>query len=228
MARETTFEIEIKSLLGSRENAEALLRRMKEKDPGVKLLHTLDSQLNHYFMGGELKRLAEGVSHMMDPVSEAELKNLSGAKEYSLRTRSAGGKTLLVLKISRDSASSDNGTRRIELEAPMRVPNIDELDRIVLAAGFQYQAKWSRERSEYQFFDIIVTLDKNAGYGYLAEFEAMVRDPGMIEEARARLKRIMEGLGAEELDQARLERMFKFYNEHWQEYYGTEKIFVVE
>jgi len=38
----------------------------------------------------------------------------------------------------------------------------------------------------------------------------------------------MESLGVRELPQDRLERMFKFYNSHWREYYGTDKIFTVE
>jgi hypothetical protein len=38
----------------------------------------------------------------------------------------------------------------------------------------------------------------------------------------------MKELGVKELDQKRLERMFAFYNTHWPEYYGTDKIFTIE
>jgi hypothetical protein len=38
----------------------------------------------------------------------------------------------------------------------------------------------------------------------------------------------MKSVGAEELNQDRLARMFAFYNAHWPEYYGTEKVFTVE
>jgi hypothetical protein len=38
----------------------------------------------------------------------------------------------------------------------------------------------------------------------------------------------MAKLGVEELPQDRLERMFAHYNAHWPEYYGTEKVFVIE
>ena len=91
-----------------------------------------------------------------------------------------------------------------------------------------YQAKWSRERQEYKFLDMTVVIDKNAGYGYLAEFEIIERDALKIEATKAKLVHTMKELGVQELDQARLERMFEFYNEHWLEYYGTDKIFVVE
>jgi hypothetical protein len=38
----------------------------------------------------------------------------------------------------------------------------------------------------------------------------------------------MAELGIEELDAARLERMFAYYNAHWPEYYGTEKVFDIQ
>jgi hypothetical protein len=39
---------------------------------------------------------------------------------------------------------------------------------------------------------------------------------------------LMKECGVEELPQERLERMFAFYNTHWPDYYGTEKIFTIE
>jgi hypothetical protein len=38
----------------------------------------------------------------------------------------------------------------------------------------------------------------------------------------------MAELGVEELLQDRLERMFAHYNEHWQEYYGTDRTFIIQ
>ena len=73
-----------------------------------------------------------------------------------------------------------------------------------------------------------MTIDKNAGYGYLAEFEIIESDPSRADGAKAKLREIIKNVGLEELDQARLGRMFAYYNAHWPEYYGTEKIFVIE
>ena len=71
-------------------------------------------------------------------------------------------------------------------------------------------------------------MDRNAGYGYLAEFEKMIDDGREAEYAKQELKALMAELKCQELAQDRLERMFTFYNEHWEEYYGTDKVFVVE
>ena len=73
-----------------------------------------------------------------------------------------------------------------------------------------------------------VTLDKNAGYGWLAEFERVVDDENQLGTAEKQVRALMQELGVEELPQGRLEQMFAFYNKHWEEYYGTERIFVIE
>ncbi len=105
---------------------------------------------------------------------------------------------------------------------------LGELDEILLASGYTYQAKWSRSRVEYKYKDITVCLDKNAGYGYLAEFETVTLDEASLPQVRATLEERMAELGASELPQDRLARMFAHYNEFWPDYYGTEKTFNIE
>jgi predicted adenylyl cyclase CyaB len=132
-----------------------------------------------------------------------------------------------VVKASIDDTTSSNGTARIEFEAELSTLSLDALDKLLLDAGCSYQAKWSRDRKEYQFKDIVVCIDRNAGYGYLAELEKIVHTDEEAEQVKSDLREMMEELGIEELPQDRLERMFAYYNEHWPEYYGTEKIFTI-
>lgn len=73
-----------------------------------------------------------------------------------------------------------------------------------------------------------VCIDKNAGYGYLAEFEVVTEAEKEIESVKSDLLKFMSEMGVEELKQDRLERMFDFYNKNWPDYYGTDKIFIVE
>lgn len=124
--------------------------------------------------------------------------------------------------------TSSNGTARIEWEVDLAPMTLEKMDELVLGAGFAYQAKWSREREEYQLdHNTAVCIDRNAGYGYLAEFERVITDASQIETTRAELLGIIESLGYVELDQARLARMFDFYNKNWRDYYGTEKVFTI-
>lgn len=315
-----SYEIEIKTLLGNKENAEKLFGKMKAADPKLRLLRST-KQLNHYFIGGDIRCLYEKAAKLLNKNDHEKFGDiLKVVRSFSLRTRthlkntsnprcerfcpeckarrgdssppsygSAGatqrsgktsatlagygqfrrylrrlllgvrqahlcrrslvsaklahiaggdiskmgsgwsdGEVHLVLKLTVDDTTSDNGTARIELDAKAENSSQDDLDKIVLSCGFNYQAKWSRKRDEYEFLGTHVSLDDNAGYGWLAEFEMVVKSEEEIGRAKARLREIVVELGLEELDQARLERMFAFYNAHWQEYYVTDKVFVVE
>ncbi|MDP1706727.1 MAG: CYTH domain-containing protein [bacterium] len=224
---ENKYEIEIKSLLGSAEEAEKLRSKLRTKGGLKELGH--HSQLNHYFTAANgLAVLKESILPLV-PTDQKELleKILVEGRNYSIRTRDADGKVLFVIKASIGDDTSANGVSRMEFEAPIQ-KTIDELDQVLLAAGLEYQAKWSRDREEYQLGETNITIDRNAGYGYLAEFERVIEDQAGAEAAKADLVALMADLGVIELAQDRLERMFAFYNTHWQDYYGTDRIFNIE
>lgn len=221
------YEIEIKSLLGSKEKATALVVKMHELDAKVELLGE-SSQLNHYFVDGDIEKIFQNIApHIEDEKIAAFKKVLYEGTNISVRTRETNGKVLFVVKASIDDTTSANGTARIEFEADLSELSLDALDQLLLDAGCTYQAKWSRDRKEYKFQDITVCIDRNAGYGYLAELEKIVHNGEEAETVKHDLRGLMKALDIEELSQDRLERMFAFYNEHWPEYYGSEKIFTI-
>lgn len=224
-----TYEVEIKSFLGTKERAEAVKSAMRKLDPSCELL-TKNAQLNHYFepSTGTLLTLYKSIAKHLSGVGEIKLEDLANrASDFSVRTRDKDGKVYIVVKATVGQDSSANGVARMEFEEKVDI-SLDELDRLVLAGGFKYQAKWSREREEYFCNGVNVTLDKNAGYGYLAEFERIVDDASKVDAARGEVRSLMGELGVEELPQDRLERMFAHYNANWQTYYGTDKVFTIE
>jgi adenylate cyclase class IV len=226
------FEIEIKSLLGSKEKADELLGKMKAIDPNLVEVGS-HKQLNHYFIGGNLKMLYEKVKKLLTEEEQKRLLDISEkAKDFSVRTRQADGKVILVIKASVDDTTSSNGTARLEFEAKLNNFTLDKLDQLLLDCGFSYQAKWSRERQDYIYHpkgrQISVSIDKNAGYGFLSEFEVVVNDESKSEEVKNFIRESMADLSLTELNQDRLARMFEHYNKNWREYYGTEKIFNIE
>jgi len=148
--------------------------------------------------------------------------------KHSVRTRYVDGNSILVVKLSVDATTSSNGIQRMEWEHVFEGMKIEKLDDILLQSDFEYQAKWSRERVEYKFDNVNVCLDKNAGYGYLVEFEMVIENPEDTERAEENIRGIMARVGVEELPQDRLARMFDYYNQNWRDYYGTEKTFTIE
>ena len=222
-----TYEVEIKSLLGGPARADEIREAMREVDPSTALL-SVNRQLNHYFEGGSLGELGEKIGSKLSKEGAERFSEVAGdTASLSVRTRDKDGVVFLVVKATLRADTSANGVARMEFEE--KVPmTLSELDEVVMSAGFRYQAKWSRQREEYLCRGINVTLDKNAGYGWLAEFERIVDDAAKVDDAEREIRTLMQELGASELPQDRLERMFGHYNKHWQDYYGTEKIFIVE
>jgi hypothetical protein len=53
------------------------------------------------------------------------------------------------VKATVNDETSSNGTARIEWEVDLAPMTIEEMDALVLSAGFIYQAKWSRAREGY-------------------------------------------------------------------------------
>lgn len=222
-----SYEVEIKALLGNPERAQQIRDALKKIDPETELTDR-NRQLNHYFEGSSLENLANAVATDLSEEAAAKLADITArAKSFSVRTRDKDNIVLLVVKASVGDDTSENGVARMEFEQSVPL-TLNELDELVLSSGFTYQAKWSRDREEYLVNGVNVCLDKNAGYGYLAEFERVVQEEAKLVEAEKEVRSLMESIGVAELPQDRLERMFAFYNAHWPEYYGTDKIFVIE
>jgi predicted adenylyl cyclase CyaB len=221
------YEIEIKSLLGEKDAAEALKAKMCALDPGTACIST-NKQLNHYFEGGDMDALFTKTKDLFSEEQQVKFKRIvEEGSDFSVRTRQKDDEVLLVIKASLDGGTSANTVSRLEFEEPVLL-TLDALDQLLLEAGFTYQAKWSREREEYAYKGATVCIDRNAGYGHLAEFEKVVDHGESVDGVRAELEALMAELGVSELSQDRLARMFAHYNENWADYYGTEKTFVIE
>ncbi|MAZ29890.1 hypothetical protein CL655_01270 [bacterium] len=221
------YEIEIKSLLGDKETTDALKTKMAELDPEHAHVSS-NKQLNHYFAGGNMRELYDLTDEHFSPEDREKLATVvERGTDFSVRTRQKDDEVLLVVKASVDKGDSANTISRLEFEEPVDI-SLDELDALVQQAGFDYQAKWSREREEYTYKDANVCIDYNAGYGYLAEFEKITDDESAVPQVREEIEALMAELGVEELPQDRLARMFEHYNQNWRDYYGTTKTFIIE
>jgi predicted adenylyl cyclase CyaB len=222
------LEIEVKVLLGKKENADNLLERLKSNDSEVNLLEK-SSQLNHYYLPGDFQKLKEFVNQYLDDSQKEYFEEIVfKGSNHSIRSRWINDKVLLVLKAGRNKEEQGaNGSNRMEIEVEVPL-SIEELDSLIMKADFMPQSKWSRQREEYKYKGMHVCIDKNAGYGYVAEFERVVPKTADADKVRQGILNVISELGLEELDAARLDRMFSYYNSHWSEYYGTENTFTLE
>ncbi len=223
------YEVEIKVLLTTKENRDNFKEKLKHKLIDLKYLWK-NSQLNHYFIWWDFDKLRENVLHHLPEDKKESFENILKAPwRHSFRTRYLNWNSILVIKLAIDNTSSSNGVSRLEWEHTFKKMEIDELDEKLLHSDFEYQAKWSREREEYSSKNNInITIDKNAWYWYLSEFEMVVDSKEEAKKAEESIRKLLWELGVEELPQDRLARMFAYYNKNWKDYYGTEKYFVVD
>lgn len=223
-----TYEIEVKSLLGSRDEKERVRGSLPRLDPRARVVET-SSQRNHYFFVPDTGALYEAIAPLCSPEKAAELQSiLAEGREFSVRTRLLNDQLVFVIKASIEDTNSVNGITRREFEVFLPEEyTLDTLDERLLNIGCSYHTKWSREREAWQCQNTTVCLDYNAGYGYVAEFERVVSEHEDAEQAKRDIYALMEELGVIELPVDRLERMFQYYTRHWPEYYGTNKIFTV-
>ena len=129
----TSFEVEVKSLLGSEESAQTLRERMKVVDPAMRLT-SRNTQLNHYFTGGSLAAVAKALAGKLSPGALAKLNDIAArGKEFSVRTRDKDGEVFLVVKASVGDDTSSNGVARMEFEEKIPL-SLDELDQQLLDA----------------------------------------------------------------------------------------------
>ncbi len=223
------YEIEVKVLLGHEEAAKLLLQQVEQAWLAPKLIGE-NAQLNHYFVHDKAEDFLNHVEEHIEGEEKEKFHHIMmTGKRHSIRTREVEGDTLLVVKASVDDTTSENGVARLEWEYVFPKKPIEEVDRLVLASGGEYQAKWSRKRQEYKLGNgMHLCLDKNAGYGYLAEFEKITHDLQWVDAIKSEILSLISKLWHKELDQGRLARMFDHYNKNWKNYYGTENVFTIE
>jgi len=220
------YEIEIKSLLPDQKAADELIERVTRKDSTIELVSE-QHQLNHYFKEGDLASLIETMKDHLSTKQLDLIRDIAArAVHINVRARLRNDTVLLIVKGSLDDASAAHSHQRMEFEEPVDMP-IDELDELILSSGWQLEAKWQADRKIYRALGLTIDMVKTPGYGYLVEFERVVSDDTARDEAHSQVIAVMKSLNAEELANDRLERMFAYYNEHWQEYYGTDKAFTV-
>ena len=223
------YEVEVKTLLGDQTAAKAFLEKLKAADPQLSQIGE-SSQLNHYFdEAGDPTALAEAIRPTLEPIDYESFRSiLERSQTFALRTRQDSDGVKLVIKAAKDGEDVQHAVERLEGEYLTDRPEIDQLDRLIQKAGYGFLSKWSRDRKEFRYKDYTVTLDRNAGYGYLAEFERLVTEGSATALAKQAILDELARLGLAELSQERVGRMFAHYNQHWPDYYRTDKTFVIE
>lgn len=221
------YEIEIKSLLASQAAVNDVLAKAKHLYPDFTKVGE-QHQLNHYFIGGTLAALMATFSGILSADQQTQLQQIADrATSINVRSRQKNDTVLLIVKGSLDATSAVHSHQRMEFEAEVPL-SLAELDDLIVKSGWHIEAKWQADRVLYTAGGVTLDTFFTPGYGYLIEFERVVHSTAERSAAHATVVAMMDQLGVSELPNDRPERMFAYYNAHWQDYYGTKKTFTVE
>src|SRR3989344_6091652 len=81
------YEIEIKTLLGVKEQADALVEKMKQLDENVAVTGT-NKQLNHYFIDGDVEKLYQLLTPFLSEQQQNMFREiLEKGKDFSISSR---------------------------------------------------------------------------------------------------------------------------------------------
>ncbi|MFS8120212.1 MAG: hypothetical protein ACMG55_17255 [Microcoleus sp.] len=221
------YEVELKCLIKDKDVAARLPKMIEQKGYKTELIKE-HHQLNDYFIGGSVKKLADNVKNELSAEEYITLTKIASENTtFSVRARQHNNTVLLIVKASTDGGSANHGTQRVEFEGAMPI-SLDSLKDTIIASGYTVQARWSADRKIYRISNGL-TLDSvfSPGYGYQVEFEKVVFSQDEAHLAEAEIREFVHELGLEQVNKDLLERMFAYYNEHWQEYYGTDKVFTL-
>lgn len=245
-------EVEHKIYLETASNAEKFIDAFRQLASGDVAFYDemrylgREEQKNHYFYPSSPVLLQNFQWPRWECIPAFSYSDFDKATSVSVRTRYVNNesfqKTLLVVKAALDGGDASNGSKRVEGEYLFPTDQ-DTLDAFLLLAGFSLQAKWSRVRESYEYVlkensyinhlmgevFVSLSLDRNAGYGYLAEVEVSTDYEYASPEDLSKVASNLIGLtGFQVMDDTLLDAMFAYYNKHWKNYYGTDKTFRIE
>lgn len=235
---DTNYEVELKVLLWTAFPPEIFIKALSNDFKSVRE-KAEETHRNHYFEVPHRCKIMPAFEERLpidheDKIRIAEFRNWNDIVVRSREVTTVHWtQVLLVMKSTVDWGTSQNGTIRKELEIPTPM-SIDDLDAILTAqAEIRPQAKWSRVRKTFDVVDkdgfyFTVCLDKNAGYGYIVEFEVVVNNPSVIESTKLKLKNCINIMWLQELPEDQLHRMFEFYTKNWESFYQTENYFFIK
>lgn len=159
-----------------------------------------------------------------EKITEEEQDNFyyNAPGKLDLRIRRTADKALLILK---NGWMHDEDREETEVECARE--DFETLDKILVTLGYEYDTKWYRKRIEYKYEDFHITLDFNAGYGWVTEIELMVGE-GEEKKAKELILQFAKKLGIDPTPKETFNKMYEYYKKNWEKYYTTKEVFDID
>ena len=156
------------------------------------------------------------------------LEEIKSYSKFSLRTRMTRPDidivdTNIIIKAANKDVINGNDRREITFNIdPDKFDQVDEL----LSNRYGVESKWDRVRRSYFSSNLIMSVDKNSGYGIIGEIEILDPDlPSNPYNSVEDLVKLIDGTEYELLSVDRVNEWYKIYCTMWDRFYKTGKTF---
>lgn len=219
-------EIEIKYLLNGKTGKNELIAALERVFPTHQKKATKTVISYFYKDGVSHEQILTVGKNLLMPEEYIELQSvLNNSDALLVKARSIDDTVYFAVKGSAKGDDPVHAVNRIEFEAEVHV-SLEDVGNIIEDAGIEIASKWSSRREFYTLENNIeMNLEFVAGYGYKAEIEIVINDGDSHEDAIKSIETIAGSLHLTEASQELFGRMYAYYNEHWQEYFNTDREF---
>lgn len=147
---------------------------------------------------------------------------ITGNKKLDFRIRRTDKESFLILK---KGWMHDDDREEVEIKFDKK--DFLTLDKLITDLGYKYDTKWYRKRIEYKYKNFNIDIDFNAGYGWLAEIEKLVKDEN-ADKAKKEIIDFASEIGLKPTPKSTFDKMYKFYKKNWKHYYDSKEVFSLE
>lgn len=218
-------EIEIKYLLEDKQAADELAKKMKANYPDCE--KTRESIVISYFYEKpeSVKQVLDAAKQIVSKSEFEELQQmLNDSMELVVKARSIDDIVFFAVKGAFKGEDAVHAVNRIEFEVKVDT-SLEEVNKLLVDSSIVLASKWYSERSFYKITeDMEMNIEFVSGYGYKAEIEILIEDVDS-QNAEAAIRQVAQELSLQEASQELLGKMYEYYNQHWQEYFKTKKVF---
>ncbi len=217
-------EVEIKYLLADKDAQDKLVSSLQEHFPRTRLLRKKVVISYFYKKPRSVDSVLNAGSQLLNEVEFAKLKHILKSSNLVVKARSIGSDVFFALKSAKKGEDAVHAVDRLEFEVKVNT-SIENVNTVITNAGIELVSKWYSERSFYEL-DSRVNADIEfvSGYGYKAELEILTDDEHSQTEEKE-IRAIAKELSLQEASQELLGKMYEYYNQHWEDYYKTDKVF---
>lgn len=111
---------------------------------------------------------------------------------------------------------------REEIEIQINKEDFENAETLFKTLGYKTQIKWFRNRIQYDWNNIKVTLDKTKGYGYIIELEKISNDSKEKDTILNILKQKMNELNISITPKQEFNEKFEDYKKNWKQLTRSE------